>query len=148
MQRYGSVECSVYGSPFFSSATAKLTLFNEYKAIDDWYFSSLRFGNRIPINRFDPLPGGTLQGHNPTHFCVNNRTFRKELLPIWYDYLWYLYLEEHPDVTNALRSFSSYLDNTAETIRNSSRPLDMYFNNGRELMIDYLSEFEWLLLAD
>lgn len=148
MKRYGSIECSSFGSPFFSTSTAKVTLFDSYKAIDDWYFTALCFGNQKPKNRFDTLPGGSLYGHNPTHFYVNDHKFNIGFLPLWYDYLWFLYLEEHPDITNVLRLYSSYHDRTAEIIRNSTRPLEMYFNQGREKMIDYLLNFEWILLSD
>jgi hypothetical protein len=94
------LECSSRGDKRFSALYAQVTIFGETKTIEKHYQEAKR-GARGNV------PG---KGQPVDHIILKGKRLESRFLTPWYNFLWGIYLDTHPELVEYARQFDDYKD--------------------------------------
>lgn len=86
------LECSSKGDIRFSALFAKIDLFGAYRTIEEHYQLSKRIGKFVPRHVKD------VKGKIPTHIHIMGIDYDAKWTLAWYEILWIIYLDNHPEL--------------------------------------------------
>jgi len=102
------LECSSKGDKRFSAFYATVTVDGKLDTIENHYQLAKRFGNFIPKTWRDA------KGRKPTHFEVHGKKYPLEKLSLFYDLLWWQYLDNNQNLVEDLLKYDGYKDSFAK----------------------------------
>lgn len=131
------LECSTKGDIRFSARNARVTFLWTRDFIENHYQLAKRFGDLMPETWYDA------KGRQATHMSLEGIDFDVKYTTQFYYYLWYLYLEENPELVNHAYQFDDFTDIFCRgKSRNcQNHAIRMYIKEGREKVLEFCGEF-------
>lgn len=132
------LECSSRGDRRFSALYAKVT-FDDYSDTIEHHYQGCK--------RFNGVQGsyGRVKGKKPDYIEVKGRHLEVKYLTPFYNMLWLIYLDSHPDYVEFLKQFDDYNDMFKGKAYNCQADvIRKYIKEGRDsiltddLFIDFL----------
>lgn len=106
------LECSSAGDRRFSALFARVTLAGQTRTIEEWYQLSKRWEGQPP-----PTSWRQAKGRRPDYLEILGVRVPVRLMSAWYDFLWFRYFVEHPDLAAYARQFDAFHDRFARSGR-------------------------------
>lgn len=133
------LECSSKGDKRFSAFYAQVVFNGVLASIENHYQLSKRFPEA-------PVTWRDAKGKRPTHFEVAGGKLPLEYGIKWYYYLWMLYLDENPVLTNYARRFDKFTNMfKGESSVCQADAVKMYVKEGRQAMLEFVGDLPALI---
>lgn len=97
------LECSSRGDRRFSALYAKVTFDSYSDTIEGHYQGCKRFNGAEP-------PYGRVKGKKPDYIEIKGKKLEVKYLTPFYNLLWLIYLDNHPDYVEFLKQCDDYSD--------------------------------------
>ena len=141
MIRSSILECSSKGDRRFSAFYAYINLFGVYDSIENHYQNSKKFNRGFVKNP---------KGMNPDFIEVNKIEVDSEYLTDFFNLLWVIYLDEHPELISYASKFKDFHDifKGKNTINCQADSVRDYIRYGRSYIMESDSMIEFLKLIN
>lgn len=127
------LECSTAGDKRFSAFYAKVKLFGKWDTIENHYQSSKMFMVNGQMQQVD-----NPKGKKPTCVVVQNQFLDVKYLTPFYNLMWFMYLDNNPELVSYLSRFDSYHDRFVgkNTLNSQAEAIRMYMQEDWQTCMD------------